>query len=345
MAEVLTLYDVMREKARKKDDYGAGVVSLIIQECDIASLLDWKTLGTVEISHKRSNSIPEVGFRAGRGATFGGVAGDVFDEVHDAVWHLGAQVDIDITDLNDNMAGDILGDRTQQAVKGMSWTFLDYFINGDHATDPYGFEGLKVRLSNSPSGQVIYGESSSTALDMRMASNPSEAQMYQFLDRIDEAIDAMDGHTGDIALTSSDFIATLRSILRRLGKYTEVPVDSMAKGKYGNVPRRTSAEKPNQPVLVYPEHLGIKWYDMGFKADQSTRVVGTETVGGVATRPVYFVKLGHPYLHGIQQYPVRVSEPRILDDGVTYRTTIEWPVGLHHVHNKSISKLTGVQVA
>lgn len=343
MAEVLNLYDVMRDKARRGDDYGAGVVSLIIQECDIAGLLDWKTLNTTEISNKRSNSIPEVGFREGRGATFSGVAGDVFDEWTDSVWHLGAQVDIDVTDLNDEMAGDVLGDRTQQAVKGMSWTFLDYFINGDHATDPYGFEGLKVRLSNSPSGQVVYGDTSSSELDMRMSASPTEDDMYQFLDRIDEAIDAADGHMADIALTSSDFIATLRSVLRRLGKYTEHPVN--ADPAIGSVSRRTSADKPNKPVLVYPEHLGIKWYDMGFKADQSTRVVENETVNSQDTRPVYFVKLGHPYLYGIQQYPIRISEPRILDDGVTYRTTIDWPTGLHHVHNKSVSKLAGVRVA
>lgn len=316
---------------------------MIRQECDIVDLLPWKTLGTVEIQHRRTDSISTVGFRQGRGAGFGGVSGHSTDHVADAVWHLGAAVKADKTDLRDKLAGDIIGDRIKNAVTGMRYTVLDYFINGDHGTNPYGFEGIKTRLANMSTSQIVYGETSSAALDIRSAANPSESDLYQFMDSIDEAIDQLDGSTGDIALTSSDFIAAARSAFRRMGKWTMHP-DSEA-GKFGTVGRRTSADKPTKPVLVYPEERPIKWYDMGFKADQTTRVVGTETVGGVATRPVYFVKIGHPYVYGIQQYGIETSEPMKLPDGVTTQVTIDWPMGLHHVHNRSISKLAGVRVA
>lgn len=343
MGVTLNLFDVHRQKSKAKDKNGAMIVELFINECDIASLMSFETLGTVEVGHRRTNSIPTVGFRAGRGASFGAVSGVTSDEVTDAVWDLGAQIDIDKTDLMDKNAGDIIGERTQDAVKGMSWTFKDYFINGDHATDPYGFEGMKTRIANLGSGQIVYGSSSSAELDVRQSASPSESDMYQFLDKIDEAIETLDGNSGDIALTDGDFIAALRSVLRRLGKYTERPVDSP--NVEGTVSRRTSAMKPTRPVLIYPEDKGIKWYNTGYKADQSTKIIGTETVNSVNCRPVYFLKTGKPYVHGIQQYSMDIVGPFRTDDGVTHRVTVDWPVGLHHVHNRSISRLSGVRVA
>lgn len=343
MGTILNLYDVMRQKSEKGDDYGAAVVETFAQECDPATLLSFKTLGTTEVKHRRKNTIPTIGFRQGRGTSFGSVSGTSNAQVTDSVYQLGAQIDMDKTDVRDKEAGDLLGERTRDAVKGMAWTFLDAFINGDHATEPHGFEGIKVRLANAASGQIVYGNASNAELDVRASASPSDATLYNFLDKIDEAIDALDGSTGDVAFTSSDFIATLRSVLRRLGKYTERPVE--ADGKFGSVRRRTSAVKASGPVLIYPEDKGIKWYNMGFKADQSTRVVGTDTVNSVACRPVYFVKLGYPYLHGIQQYAMEIDGPDWLDDKVTQRIVIDWPVGLHHVHPKSISKLAGVRVA
>lgn len=343
MGTTLYLSDVQRAKSEKGDEYGAGVVEEFQQECDIASLIGFKTLGTLSTKNRTTNSIPTVGFRQGRGTTFGSVSGVSYGQVVDAVYALGAQIDIDKADVKDKEAGDVLGDRTKLAVKGLAWTFNDYFVNGDQATEPHGFEGIKVRLSNAPATQVTYGVSSSAELDVRASASPSEATMYTFLDKIDQAIDALDGHTGDIALTGSDFIATLRSVLRRVNKYTELPIHSP--NMTGNVGRRTGASKPSGPVLIYPESKGIKWYDMGLKADQSTKVIGTETINSVACRPVYFLKLGFPYVSGIQQYPMEIEGPKKLEDGVTYRVVIDWPVGLSTVHSRSISKLTGILVA
>ena len=343
MGSILTLSDVQRSKSEKGDDYGAAVVELFEQECDPASLITCKTLGTLETKHRRTNSIPTVGFRQGRGTSFGSVSGITYDQVTDSVYSLGAQIEMDKADIRDKEAGDLLGQRTKQAVRGLAWAFKDYFMNGDHATEPHGFEGIKVRLANSPSSQIVYGVSSSAELDVRASASPSEATLYTFLDQIDAAIDALDGSTGDAVFTSSDFIATLRSVLRRLGKYTAQPESEP--GMFGSNRRRSSAEKTNKPVLVYPADKGLKWYDMGLKADQTTRVVGTDTVNSVACRPAYFVKFGMDYLHGIQQYSMEITEPRWLDDQVTQRVTIDWPVGLHMVHNKSLSVLKGVRVA
>lgn len=341
MATVITLADVQREKAEAGDELGAAVVELIVNEFDPMGWIPFEDLGTTEISHKRSNSIPTIGFRQGRGATYGGVDAPLFDKVVDEVFPLGAQIDIDIMDNRDQKAPGLMEDRVEEAIKGISWTFKDYLINGDHATDPYGFQGLAVRLSNMGSGQIVYGNTSSAELDL--TGTPSEADMYQFMDRIDAAVEALDGGMADIALTQGDFIATLRSVLRKLGKFTERPID--AENVRGFNQRRTSADLVNTPVMIYPEDKGIPWYNMGFKADQSTLIVANETVNSQDCRPVYFAKIGHPYVYGIQEYAMDIRGPMELDDGVTSRVTVDWPMGLHHVHNKAISKLAGCKVA
>lgn len=343
MATTLTLPDVQRRKATAGDEFGAAVVEMFSIESNFSKMIPFETLGTVEVGHERTNSIPTVGFRQGRGAAFGGVSGTATDHVKDAVFSLGAQIDMDKTDVKDKKAKGLMEARTRDAVNGMAWTFNDYFINGDHAVDAYGFEGIKSRFANLASSQTVYANTSSAVLDVRPTSSPSEATMYQWLDRIDEAIYQCDGHTADIALTYADVIKTLRGILRRLNKYVEKAVDSP---RYvGSNERRSSSDRVSKPVMVYPSDMGLKWYDSGLKADQSTPIIGTETVNSTACRPIYFIKLGQKYLYGIQQYAIETDGPNKLNDGVTFRTVIDWPVGLHHVHKWFGSKLSGQQVA
>jgi hypothetical protein len=334
----ITLLDVQR---LKQDDYEKGVVETFIQECDISKKLPLVTIGTLEVRTKRTNSIPTVGFRA-RGAMHGTVAAGGTDTVADAVYSMGATIDIDKNDMRDKSpVTDPLTERTRFAVKGMAWTFNDYFINGDHGVDPDGFEGIKVRLALSPASQTLYGNTSSAALDVAaaLASNTTST-MQTFLDRLDEAKYACDGHTADVCLTDADGIKAIKACLRRLNLYKDVAPDQPHINPDNG--RRTSATLNTRPVFSWD---GVDFYDMGLKADQSTKIIGNDTIGGAACRPFYFLKLGEPYIHGIQQYAMEISKPYMLDDGVTWRTVIDWPVGLRHVHPRFASVLKGVKVA
>ncbi len=334
----ITLLDVQR---LKPDDYEKGVVETFVLECDISKKLPLVTIGTLEVRTKRTNSIPTVGFRS-RGQMYGQVKSGGTDTVADAVYSMGATIDIDKNDMRDKSpVTDPLTERTRYAVKGMAWTFNDYFINGDHGTDPDGFEGLKVRLANAPAGQTVYGNSSSAALDVAAAIAANTTATFQtFLDKLDEAKYQCDGHTADACLTDADGIKAIKASLRRLQLYKDA--DPTLPHVRPDNERRTNATQLQKPIFNWD---GVDFYDLGLKADQSTKILGTDTVGGVACRPFYFVKLGEPYLHGIQQYAMEISKPYMLPDGVTYRTVVDWPVGLRHVHPKFASVLKGVKVA
>lgn len=334
----ITLLDVQR---LKPDDYERGVVEVFVQECDISKKLPLVTIGTLEVRTKRTNSIPTVGFRS-RGQMYGAVKAGGTDTVADAVYSMGATIDIDKNDMRDKSpVTDPLTERTRNAVKGMAWTFNDYFVNGDHGTDPDGFEGIKVRLANSPATQTVWGNSSTAELDIAAAiAANTTATMQTLLDKLDDAVYALDGHTADACLTDADAIRAIKACLRRLNLYKDTPPEQPH--IQPDNARRTNATPNQKPIFSWN---GIDFYDLGVKADQSTKIIGTDTVNAKACRPLYFLKLGEPYLHGIQQYAMEVSKSFMLDDGVTFRTVVDWPVGLRHVHPKFASVLKGVKVA
>ena len=332
----LTLLDVARQK---KDEFEAAVVETYAESHDIMRKLPIETIGTTEVHTRRRNSAGTLGFRK-RGQSYGDVKGGGYDVVSDAVYPMGGNIDIDKTDMRDRaVVGNPLSIRIREGIEAASWTFRYYFVNGDHAIDEDGFEGIKVRLATSPVTQTVYGNSPTAELDVlgAIASN-NIATMQTFLDRIEDAIYQCDGRSADVAFTNANFIRTLKSVLRRLNLYKDTPPTEPS--TLVNQ-RRTSAKPAQEPIFVWN---GVAWYDMGVQADQTNKIIATETVNGKATTPVYFVKLGAPYLHAIQQYAMEVTKPTLLDDNVTYRVTIDWPVGLRHVHPRSFAKLAGCYV-
>lgn len=324
----------------RKDDFEKGVYDVFMAECDVSKVLPVETIGTVEVSARRRNSLPTLGWRR-RGEAFPALAGATHDTITDQVFAMGATIDIDKTDMRDkNLLEDPLAERTKLHVQAAAWTLNDAIINGDHATDPDMPEGLKVRLQTLSSDQTIYAATSSTVLNVSPGASPSVTTCQTFLDKLDEVKYALDGHTADICLTNADFIRALKSCLRRLNLYKDVePSEPFG---HGSNERKTGSNWQNKPVFTYD---GVKYFDMGLKADQSAPIVGTETINSTATRPAYFLKLGKPYFHGIQQYPMEVSKSFMLDDGVTWRTVVDWPVGFRHVHPRFAAKLAGTQVA
>lgn len=328
----------LADMARMKDDkFEQGIIETLIQESDLMSRMEFETIGTVQINARRYNALPSVGFR-GRGQRY--TEGNVgWDTVSDAVYPLGGEINIDKMDKADKATFENpLEFKTEQVIKSISYTFNYYLISGDHATDVYGFEGIERRVSDLAAAQTVYGISSSAELDVRSAASPSDATLRTFLDRIDDARYQVDGHKADFALTDGDFIRTLKGALRRTNLYV-----SKAEDMPINIGQRdTSANPLSKAHFMYD---GTLFYDMGVQSDQTSKIVSTDTVGGQACRRCYFGRFGRPYLQGIQEYPLETEGPFMLDDGVTHRVVVDWPVGIRHIHPKSFAVLRGVRVA
>lgn len=331
----ITMADIGR---LKETEFEQGIVETFVMESDLARLIPLETIGTTQVNTRRTNALPSVGWRK-RGERFtGGNVG--YEVVSDAVYHVGAEITIDKIDMRDKSPFvNPLAYYTDAHVKAMAYEFNDKVINGDHATDEDEPEGLKVRIGNLASSQTVYGVSSGAELDVRPGT-ADEADAQALLYKIDMAKYALDGHGGGkvIALTNADFIQALKNALRVLNIYVDP-----TKPSTGINERATSNTLPSGRSFMWDN---IEFIDVGPKADQTTPVVGTTTVNSQACRDVYFVKLDtEKYFHGIQEYPMEISKPFMLDDGLSWRVVIDWPVGFRHVHPKFASRLLGVRVA
>lgn len=330
----LTMYDIA---ALKETKFQKGIVEMFIRESDMMKILPFENIDTMSVQTRRMSTLPTVAWRKrGQRFTDGGQPG--FEVVTDNLFNVGSEINIDDADVKDKgpYIQNPIKFNTEARVKAIAYDFADKVINGDHATDEDAFEGIKKRIAQLAAGQTLYAAS---ALDVR-PSAITAANAYAWLNRIEEAVDALDGHGGGnvVCFTDRDFIRAMKNALRVIGQYVNEPgkpVTSFDKRQTSNTPYTGAGW----------EWDGVTYIDCGVKADQTTKIVATETVGGNACRPAYFVKLGDPYFHMIQYGPLDIEEPTKLDDKVTYRGVISWYVGGRHVHNKFAAKLAGSRVA
>jgi hypothetical protein len=136
---------------------------------------------------------------------------------------------------------------------------------------------------------------------------------------------AVKGHNPDFLLMNKKMLLALRSCLLR-----EKLLDS-------------TKDMFDRRVDVY---MGARLMDIGVKSDQTTEIItNTETLGGGSYETsIYAVKFGiGDMTWGIQQYPLEVEDLGELEDKSTYRTRIDWNLGLATVDPRSIARLYGIR--
>ncbi len=152
---------------------------------------------------------------------------------------------------------------------------------------------------------------------------------------IDELIDALDMHSADFLVMNNTMRLRLMAALKASGQLD------------------TTQDAFDRKFTTYGAG-GPKILDIGSTdpLNRSARIIGnTETndgsaeTGGGATS-IYAVKVGQgEYLSGFQLYPIEVDDIGKLENGVAYRTVIDWPLGLYMVNPFSIARLVGIIAA
>lgn len=161
--------------------------------------------------------------------------------------------------------------------RALMFKMADAFINGNQAVDAKSFEGLKNRVANAPSRMSI---SLGTAGDTLKVFS-SDATMEAFIDGVNKAVKYVDGATH--AFMNEDAWLKVQSVLRQSGNFT------ITKDSY------------DRKIM---EWGGVKFVDVGLKADKSTEIItSTETAGdgGADSTSIYFVRMdSDDGLHGLQ---------------------------------------------
>jgi hypothetical protein len=79
--------------------------------------------------------------------------------------------------------------------------------------------------------------------------------------------------------------------------------------------------------------------------DNGQRIIDFDEAGpagGTTSTSIYVVRLGDGYVTGLQNGTMEVEDLGLLDDGVTYRTHVEWLVGMAVMHGRACARVWGI---
>lgn len=318
MAGTLTLVEFAKES---KDPLVKSVAMILWKESQPMKYIPWETIGSLYKKMLRVQTLPSVARRK-LNATWTSSTGTT-EPLTEGVALIGGNIDIDKEMVEGNQTiEDVRVIQTTMKTEALAYEFNDSFINGSQLTDEDDFDGLKARLNRTDmTAQKILSDTGTDYID------DTQAHALTFLKMMDKLTYAIDGHTPTFLVTNSLGLRTINSALRISDQLNKT------KDQFG------------QLVTMWGENTPI--YDIGVTADQSTLVMADESIAGIAGSDyfsVYAVKIGEGTdFWGIQKHPLEVIDGGLLEDKVTYRTNVNWPVGLALIKKRSIARLYGVR--
>lgn len=226
-------------------------------------------------------------------------------------------------------------DQTEAVLKSVAYDFNDKFFNNDHITgDVDSIVGLKARLDDVTTWGIPSANKVNVNVDLT-ASPITSTILGDLQEKLDEMLWNVGSPNGDgVVLYRSDVLG------RKLDKANRQVAGS---GGFGQ-----ATDQFGRTVTTYKNAV---FRDPGYKADQSTRILGTESSTGVAGTganddymSIYAVRYGQDALFGWQYAPIEVRRLGRQDNGVIDRTLIQWIGGLYQSHIRCISRGYGIKI-
>jgi len=236
----------------------------------------------------------------------------------------------------ENQIVDPRGIQTEAYLQALTYDInFKYFAN-DHITgDANAPVGLKYRINNG----TLFGVRSENKIDgatinisQAGATQATANKFIEFLDQLLWSVDAPDGD--GVVLYMNDVMKRRLNFLLRL------------MGTSGGL--ATTQDQFNRTIAQYK---GAVIRDPGYKADQSTRIIsnlentdGTDTGSSVQTS-IYAVNYSEDHFTGWQFGPPNVQDLGLINNGVVYRTLIDYAVGIANVSTRSIGRLYDIKMS
>lgn len=236
-----------------------------------------------------------------------------------------------------NQIQDPRGVRLDAYLRSVRYDVNDKFINNNHvAGDPDCFVGIRARLDDP----ATYGCESELKIngggvDLTQGAMTA-ATANNFIELVDELLYDLGAKDGEGVVLYANEVLERRfaRAVRLLGAGAGF---QMTKDAF------------DRPVAMY---RSAKIRCIGRKKDQTTQIItNSETNagadGGSGYTSLYGVRYGEMYLTGWQFDTLEksVRDLGLLDNGVTYRTVIDWAVGLYQAHTRSVGRIYGIKMA
>lgn len=225
--------------------------------------------------------------------------------------------------------------QTDAYLKSLTYDFNNKFINNSHITgDKKAPAGLRYRIANGG----MYGVRPENSIDGGgidfTQGAMTQATANKFLELFDQmlwSVNSPDG-TGVVIYSNEVFQRRLNFAARLMG----------TQGGF-----TTSRDQFDRTITQYK---GATLRDIGYKADQATRIITTtEASNGTDSNStytsIYAVNYGTDQFFGWQFEEPNVQDLGLLNNGATYRTLIDWAVGLMNNSTRSISRIYGIKLA
>lgn len=309
-----------------------GIIQNIIRDSKVMSVIPWENVSSLTTQGLRWETLPSVAFRKINANYTEGTDGHVTN-VWESVYPFGGEIRFDrlfkkVT--NTLVPPQVL--QTEMKVKSMAFTFNDYFINGDHATDPDGFEGLKKRVDGMPSRQSVYFAGAAVAA---LDPKASAANARTYFDKFEEMFAHCNNGNVSAIILNEGMKLGFGSVLRYAGTVGGMGLLDITKDSF------------DRPLYTY---RGVPFFDIGLKKDQSTEIItDTETAGdgGADATSIYVVSFGtgDQQLTGIQLGPLEKIPLGVEKGDLTEGLAIEWTVGLMNLGSYSIVRGRNVEGA
>lgn len=245
---------------------------------------------------------------------------------------------IDVDKLIVEDENQIVEPRAVQAeayLKALTYDMNFKFIKNDHvAGDVNSFVGLRWRIDNgSTFGVRSENKIDGGGVDMSQAgmTQATANKFLEFLDQLLWSVDAPDGE-GVILYMNEVTKRRINFALRLMGTSGGLAV---------------TQDQFNRTIQQYK---GAVIRDIGYKSDQSTRIItNTETAAGADGSSnytsIYAVNFGTDHFFGWQFEPPNVQDLGLLNSGVIYRTLIDWAVGFMNTSTRSLGRLYDIKMS
>lgn len=248
---------------------------------------------------------------------------------------------------DENNINDPRAVQAQAYLKALTYDQNYKFFKNDHITgDQNAFVGIRSRIDNGsifgvrPENKIDAG-----GVDMSQAglTQATANKFIEFLDQLLWSVDSPDG-TG-VVLYMNDFMKRrLNFALRAMGTSGGLDI---------------TKDQFDRTIQMYK---GAIIRDPGLKADQSTRIIlgnsvsgsgavgelvtGADGTGASATfTSIYAVNYSTDHFFGWQFEPFNVQDLGLINNGVIYRTLLDWACGLMNASTRSLGRLFDIKLA
>ena len=226
--------------------------------------------------------------------------------------------------------------QTTAYMKSLTYDLNYKFFHNDHITgDVNAPVGIQYRIANGG----VYGVRPENLIDAGgvniSLSGVTQATASNLIVYLDQLLWSVDSPTG------TNVILYMNEVTHRL--FTNAIRTMGTAGGFS-----ITQDQFGRTIEMYK---GAIIRDPGYKQDQSTRILTTtETATGLAQTggtytSIYAVNTDSDHFGGWQFDTLNVQDLGLLNNGVIYRTLIDWVVGFNNNSTRSLARLFDIKLA